>query len=52
MDQAIDRRGRRHRIFENSFPFAEDQVAGQQLHFPGHRERRIRPIVNTKSGAS
>jgi hypothetical protein len=23
-----------------------------RMHFPGHRERRIRPIVNTESGAS
>jgi hypothetical protein len=29
-----------------------DATARRDLHFPGHRERRIRPIVNTESGAS
>jgi hypothetical protein len=32
---------------QNSFTFNFNN-----LHFPVHRERRIRPIVNTESGAS
>lgn len=34
MDQAIDGSRRGHRIFEYAFPFAEDQVAGDQYRSP------------------
>src|ERR1700687_5760086 len=30
MDQAVDGRRRRHRVFEDPLPFGERQVAGQQ----------------------
>jgi hypothetical protein len=30
VNQAIDGRGGRHRSFEDSFPFAKDEIAGQE----------------------